>query len=205
MNERPLVFMCESIFNMMETSSPLSQYRIQIEMFKINGSKKEIICNKDTLIDPQTNLKVINDWARIELDLTNSYRNNLIPDSCTIHFTCDVNPADEFAVNDLFIDNVRFRTYGLKNNKPLVSERPPIQLFPNPAKTSCTVKFYSASIQPYELLLYDIKGSLVWKQAGNTNINENNLIIPLTNYAKGIYSIVLKSGTEEKPLKLVIE
>ena len=76
-----------------------------------------------------------------------------------------------------------------------------INVFPNPSGDYIHVEFGIKANSPKTLLLFDLKGSLVWEKIGTTN----NYDIRIADFSKGIY--LLKVITESGSLiqKVVIE
>ncbi len=202
-NSRPLVISYESIF--ISSLPEISKYRLQLIFFKNNGLKSEVICSFDTLIDPINNVSNLNDWAYLNLDLSKSYISNLMPDSCTILFTCDIDPLIPNVSNILYVDDIKFKLTGLSEGPIASYYNNSIVIFPNPTNENAIIRFVCHSIEEYEIFIYDVKGSLILTKKGVSVLDENNVNVSLFNYSKGIYNIVLKKGGLRYNRQLIVE
>lgn len=85
--------------------------------------------------------------------------------------------------------------FGLENNKIIFS--------PNPTKSQFNIKYSTASINA-QLIIYDLTGKQLFEEV--LSDNKGNLNINITNFATGIYVIVLKeNGSITMQKKLIKE
>jgi hypothetical protein len=78
-------------------------------------------------------------------------------------------------------------------------------VYPNPAKTTATVRFVSSAQATVSLRLFDLKGSVVWQQQYQANAGQN--LIQLDNIGalpNGMYILQGLDGSKSEQVKLVV-
>ncbi len=76
-------------------------------------------------------------------------------------------------------------------------------VFPNPVKDVLKVHFNTKGKQELHMLLVDNNGRVVVQQVQQAGAAEQEVMIDLSGYAPGIYSLSLKAGDWQKSLKVV--
>lgn len=78
-----------------------------------------------------------------------------------------------------------------------------VQIFPNPASDTITIKSNNQDSRFNEVALYNILGKEVYHAPLQTGWHSHN--IPVTHISKGLYLVKLKSNTTSKTSKLIIK
>ena len=82
-----------------------------------------------------------------------------------------------------------------------VSEGFTASLFPNPSRSSATLRIKGAA-QNVTVTITDVTGKILWK---SLNVNDAQLKLPVEKLSAGVYIINVFNGTESRVLKLVKE
>lgn len=81
-----------------------------------------------------------------------------------------------------------------------------ISVYPNPAHSSVSIKYFTAGKGTNALKITDVMGRVIYTQDINATIGENTITIPTEGWAKGIYQIQLNTeGTRYTTTKLAVE
>jgi len=80
-----------------------------------------------------------------------------------------------------------------------------INVYPNPAKKLTTVAFESRSAGEYNLRVLDVYGKTIKEVNGNAVRGANNYNLHLESIAKGIYTVVIRTGKDTYDAKLIVE
>jgi len=114
----------------------------------------------------------------------------------TITYTyTDPNSCDNFATETILVDPCTGINdmYGLSG----------IRIYPNPTKGMITVDF-DQNIRIAEVLVVNLLNKVVFAESTET-ITEKNMNINLSNLAKGIYFIKLKTDKVEETVKVILQ
>lgn len=108
-----------------------------------------------------------------------------------------------------------YRVKAISNNRAFVYSnlvtvdfppKPEVQLFPNPAKESFTIKIKSAESETVEFEVFNPAGIRLLNTTWSAEVGEENKRIILTNYlANGLYYYRLKNGGLEKTGTVLIK
>jgi uncharacterized repeat protein (TIGR01451 family) len=114
---------------------------------------------------------------------------DIIPNTAEIYF--DFNPAIiTNTFNTEFVETLGNATFN-KNS---------IQLYPNPAKESFTIHNYGTETIN-DICIYEISGKRIFQQRKSF---ENQTTIPISNFAKGIYTVEIISDNKYKITKKLV-
>jgi len=80
-----------------------------------------------------------------------------------------------------------------------------LTVYPNPASTNATMAFNAAENGDYAMSLQDVSGRIVLMTVITAQAGTNVVEMDLSNYAKGMYLIMLKSKDSIEKSRLVIE
>jgi hypothetical protein len=78
-------------------------------------------------------------------------------------------------------------------------------VYPNPVKDIATVNIYTNVATPLNLYLYDGKGALVKAIRSNLLVGNNQLLIPMQQFAQGWYTLTAQFNNEVKQVTLIKE
>lgn len=78
-----------------------------------------------------------------------------------------------------------------------------LQIYPNPTTNTTTIELVSSIAQTVPLLVYDDNGQIVAKRMANITVGKNEIPLDLTNYADGIYMIIIDNGGSLTTTKIV--
>jgi hypothetical protein len=77
-----------------------------------------------------------------------------------------------------------------------------IKIYPNPTSGTINIELQGFSDQsPTIFTLYDLSGKILQKQEASND----QLILDLSSYTKGVYILKIQSGTENKDWKIIKE
>ena len=80
-----------------------------------------------------------------------------------------------------------------------------LTVFPNPARSSATVRFVAASDAGVSLRLFDMKGSQVWQKEARVSAGANAILLDqLGTIPNGIYLLQWFDGLKPQQLKLLV-
>lgn len=103
--------------------------------------------------------------------------------------------------NNLYVDNVNLNTStGIKN----VSNVNSWGIYPNPAKDNVNLNIMMGDNDNVKIEIYNSVGQVVYSDNKEVNAGENQFNINTTNFAAGMYSVILKSSTGISNQKLSI-
>lgn len=81
-----------------------------------------------------------------------------------------------------------------------------MSVYPNPASSAVTLKFYSERSIISVLKVTDLLGKVTEQRTINSNAGENDVHISVAGWTKGVYFIMLHSGdTQYKTVKILVE
>jgi len=78
-----------------------------------------------------------------------------------------------------------------------------ISIFPNPVNHDLFVHFNNDAAAVYHISITDVLGKTVWQQDYQKVSGANNLSIPVSAYASGMYYISITDGTEISTHKFI--
>jgi len=80
-----------------------------------------------------------------------------------------------------------------------------VNLFPNPANNQINIELTMQNNADINILLVDLNGKILNnKMLSNVSTGTNNVVLDISNYANGIYSVIIRSEQSIKTTKLVI-
>ncbi len=101
---------------------------------------------------------------------------------------------------------VNFRFCDANLDVPVVSAaKARLSVYPNPATDQVSVKYTAMRKGNYTIKLSDQYGRTVSEQQHSSVAGENTVSVPLSNLAKGIYSISVADGAERFNAKVVVK
>jgi hypothetical protein len=117
---------------------------------------------------------------------------DIIPNTASIYF--DSNPAIVTnTFNTQFVALLANTSFGLNN----------IAIYPNPAHNSVQISLQNTGELMESVRIYDVLGKAVYYSA---NLNNSQLSLDVSNYAKGVYLVEITSESQHKMIKkLIIE
>jgi hypothetical protein len=77
-------------------------------------------------------------------------------------------------------------------------------VYPNPGNDRITIQFDSETIEEYELTLFNITGTVVLNDNGMTYEGGNQINMPASELAEGVYIIRLRKGSSVSSVRLVV-
>jgi uncharacterized repeat protein (TIGR01451 family) len=162
-----------------------SSHHAVIQLF---GQAMVFTFPKINLVDSATNPPLSEGWIQYKvktkpnLPLTTQVKN-------TAYIYFDLNPA---VVTNTAVSTVTIT--GIEN----VKDMGVVRLYPNPNKGSFTLE---SSITDGEYRIYDMMGALIAQH----KINSERELVSLTDAAAGVYTLVVKNGTDSRAMRLMIE
>ena len=113
---------------------------------------------------------------------------------------------------DLFVDNDVYISYGQcmglepneRNEEPLVFVQPVPQMkvSPNPAANQAWMNFTAPLPKDYSVQIVDMQGRMVF--SGKIGSGQSYFALPVSDIPNGLYSVVLRSESEQIVKKLII-
>lgn len=162
-----------------------SSHHAVIQLF---GKAMVFTFPKINLVDSATNPPLSEGWIQYKvktkpnLPLTTQVKN-------TAYIYFDLNPA---VVTNTAVSTVTIT--GIEQ----VKDMGVVRLYPNPNKGSFTLE---SSITDGEYRIYDMMGAVIAQQ----KINSVRELVSLTDAAAGVYTLVVKNGTDSRAMRLMIE
>ena len=175
--------------------------------------------------NPYPNSRIMEDYELVDFLYTNengevTFR-NLEPDTYRINFQYPGFPMDEASNQDIVIgskktgDEERTITAVVTNGKIKVEQNtvvgvaddlllPEVRVYPNPVQSYLNVTAPTDGFDPYELVIWDSKGSLM---NVNRKLNGDTMVLDLQSLPKGIYILNLidiKSNGIVKSYKVIL-
>lgn len=103
----------------------------------------------------------------------------------------------------------KYNNGAITSVKAIDENKHPVTVFPNPASTSATVRFYNPDKEAHEVGVYNSVGQLVYL---DENVNDDEISIPLDYIPEGVYYVKVRkkeggtSGDDEdvRAVKLVV-
>jgi aminopeptidase N len=142
----------------------------------------------------------------VPLQFKNAGRDTII----VVHHQFDgeefwVNPG--FKPDSLFIDpklQVLAKEKTVIKSTPLSNKTNEIKIFPNPASDNINISIYNPTIPVVNLLLYNAAGQILYQSQIKMVGRDEKIIIPSTQFAKGVYFLRLYAGKDfNKTIKVV--
>jgi hypothetical protein len=85
------------------------------------------------------------------------------------------------------------------------SEVSSLTVYPNPAHTQATIAFKATVQGSYAITLTDVSGRIVRSMVTDAQAGAHQVIIDLSDIAKGMYMVELRCDTGTEMQKLVVE
>ena len=78
------------------------------------------------------------------------------------------------------------------------------KLFPNPTNSFASVEFEATNQELVTVNLFNVMGALVTTQSEQSNVGANRFVLNTQTFAKGLYTVQIKSANAESNLKLMV-
>jgi Secretion system C-terminal sorting domain len=78
-----------------------------------------------------------------------------------------------------------------------------VQVYPNPAREEGTLRFFTATEQAYQVQVTDLWGRVVWSLQQTFAAGAQELPLPMTNWAAGIYMVRVSDGKTAASVKVL--
>jgi len=78
-----------------------------------------------------------------------------------------------------------------------------VKVYPNPTNGELTINYDLSTDQDVEILVRDVSGKLLYRMETAGTSGENERLINLSKYKRGLYLLQLKSGEQNVTRKVV--
>ncbi len=85
------------------------------------------------------------------------------------------------------------------------SSLPTFNVFPDPAQSAATIRYFAESADEVVITSRDISGSEIFRKNAVVQSGQNEFIVPVAHWKKGIYFLSIVSGSAVVSKKLVVQ
>jgi hypothetical protein len=78
-----------------------------------------------------------------------------------------------------------------------------LMLFPNPVTNQLCIQYSSSTIKKVQLQILDIQGRIVLQQTLDSFQGTNYAFIPVTQFSKGLYFVLIQNGNKLETTKFI--
>ncbi len=78
-------------------------------------------------------------------------------------------------------------------------------VYPNPGQGIFNLSFYPTHDQNFKIRIFDMNGRVVWMNDYNAGEGENNILVDLQQYSKGIYIVEMISGSNVYQERMIVQ
>ncbi len=106
--------------------------------------------------------------------------------------------------SNLFIDNLNVPTTLPTGVSSVIEEPASLNVYPNPTNGSCNISFNTLAGQVYQVSIYNELGQCVVNKTVQNSNGKFTCPINLSEFGKGIYSVILKYGQKQDIQKIAL-
>jgi len=106
-------------------------------------------------------------------------------------------------INTYVLIDLRYINFSTATELKSYSYDGKLQLFPNPVTDQICVQYSSSTIKKVQLQILDIQGRIVLQQTLDSFQGTNYTYIPVTQFSKGLYFVLIQNGNKLETTKFI--